>query len=85
MKNIGRVLDRAIYNHWVSEVPPLTCQNPEVGKIAKSFNDEFTKIEINFAVSPNSTSSSNQFKNRLKKLRDNFESNELSRQTIADF
>ena len=57
-----------------------------MGKIAKSFNDEFTKIEINVATSPNSTSSSNQFKNRLKRLRDNLESNELSRQTtIIDY
>ena len=57
-----------------------------MGKIAKSFNDEFTKIEINVAVSPNNTSSSNQFKNRLERLWGDLESNGLSRQTtIIDY
>ena len=49
---LSRVLDRAVYDYWVSGVPPLMHQNPEAGKIAKSFNDEFTKIATSIVVAP---------------------------------
>lgn len=49
---LSRVLDRAVYDYWVSEVPPLMLQNPDAEKITKSFNDEFTKIATGIIVAP---------------------------------